>query len=214
MKKSTKTIIQVVAFALLFIIIWGGYTDQSNKAREFTALQLKVANYANSTSERIAKGVVTLPDDNLVVGLENNKGIYEFSGTKTTGIVTIYDKYLTTKFVEGVNGGQAPRLDAIVPMHVSLDSQGDSMYIVLFNDRGDAVIEKSYARIGNRTAIVQSITALPADENIKGEEYKVSVVYKLEGRAKDSDMIVSIPKEVIIPVVDGHFDPDRTVSRN
>ena len=204
MKKGLKVILVIASFSIVIAMIISNYTLENRKRGEFRMLEARVQGFADTTSDRVAKAVVTLPDGDKVVGLNNNKG----------DVVEIQNRYLKTEFIPGIYNRKDPRLDAIVPMYVSADSNGNSMYIVLFNDRGDVVLEKSHARLGNQTVIIDSISTLPADPNIAGEEYRVKVIYKLQGlKSKDSNQIVSIPKEVTIPVIDGHFDPSRTISK-
>lgn len=205
MSRRSRAIIIIISFTVVFVLLVSGYNLKKAKIGEFEALQAKVTGFASTTLERIAKGVVTLPDGNMVVGLNNNIGLYK-SETGASGVVEVKSEYLKTKLIEGIYNKQTPRLDAIVPMHINVDSEGGSIYIVLFNDRGDAVIEKSYARIGGLGVIISEITTLPRDASIKGEEYRVYVTYKSRS---DSTII----KEVIIPVVDGHFDPIGTISK-
>ena len=204
MKKGLKVILVIASFSIVIAMIISNYTLENRKRGEFRMLEARVQGFADTTSDRVAKAVVTLPDGDKVVGLNNNKG----------DVVEIQNRYLKTEFIPGIYNRKDPRLDAIVPMYVNADSNGNSMYIVLFNDRGDVVLEKSHARLGNQTVIIDSISTLPADPNIAGEEYRVKVIYKLQGlKSKDSNQIVSIPKEVTIPVIDGHFDPSRTISK-
>ena len=204
MKKGLKVILVIASFSIVIAMIISNYTLENRKRGEFRMLEARVQGFADTTSDRVAKAVVTLPDGDKVVGLNNNKG----------DVVEIQNRYLKTEFIPGIYNRKDPRLDAIVPMYVNADSNGNSMYIVLFNDRGDVVLEKSHARLGNQTAIIDSISTLPADPNIAGEEYRVKVIYKLQGlKSKDSNQIVSIPKEVTIPVIGGYFDPSRTISK-
>ena len=204
MKKGLKVILVIASFSIVIAMIISNYTLENRKRGEFRMLEARVQGFADTTSDRVAKAVVTLPDGDKVVGLNNNKG----------DVVEIQNRYLKTEFIPGIYNKKDPRLDAIVPMYVNADSNGNSMYIVLFNDRGDVVLEKSHARLGNQTVIIDSISTLPADPNIAGEEYRVKVIYKLQGlKSKDSNQIVSIPKEVTIPVIGGYFDPSRTISK-
>jgi hypothetical protein len=124
---------------------------------------------------------------------------------KADGVVNVEKGYMKSKLIEGSYGGQPPRLDIVVPMSTSIDKEGDSMYILLFHDRGDAVIEKSYARLGTKNTLIDDIAILPGDSNTTAEEYRVRVSYK-KNKGGES-------KEVIIPVVDGHFSIDIVVDK-
>jgi len=208
-----SNIVTIVAFLIVGGLVLYSYNSQNTKKSEFAALGARVDGYASTTESRVKNSLITLPDGTILVGLKEGIGEYT-SESKLPGKVTLEANYLKTEFIPGEYKKADPRLDAIVPMYVSTDShQGGSKYIVLFNDRGDAALEKSYARLGARDVQIESIDILQSDTNVKREEYKVDVHYKLEGTDSISGKYVSLPREVIIPVIDGHFDPKGTVSK-
>ena len=198
MKKKIST---VLSFIIVFALLVAGYYARSSKFNQFKELQAEVSGFASGTQERLAKAVVTLPDVDMVIGLSNYIGTYKFGASKVDGVVNIEKEYTEAKLLEGSYGGQPPRLDVVVPMSTSIDQNGDSMYILLFNDRGDAMIEKSYARLGAKNTRIEDITILPGDSSMATEEYRVRVSYK-----KDKDREL---KEIVIPVIDGHFSVDK-----
>jgi hypothetical protein len=199
MKNKTKTIIKICAFILLFLLLWGGYKIDKNRVSEFKSLQALTQSYSTTTIERVANSIVTLPDGNTVVGIKDFIGLYKYTDG-STGKAEITHKYIKTSFVEGEYGGKLPRLDAIVPMYVDIDSLGGSTFIVLFQDRGDAVLEKSYARIGDQSVVIGDIYIKPGEQ--KDEEYRVSVDYSQR----------SAKKSIVIPVIDGHFNAERVIT--
>jgi hypothetical protein len=203
MKNTTKTVITVLAFVIVGVLIWSNYSMNMAKKKEFAELGPKVAGYAETTGDRVAAAVITLPEGDTLVGLKDNYGTYR-SDYSAQGKVQVIPSLLKTNFTGGVYGVRDPRLDAIVPMYVDGDSEKGSTYVVLFNDRGDVALEKSYARLGGRDISVDSITMLTPDTSVAGEEYKVDITYKSAGGTQ---------KEVIIPVIDGHFDPTRTETK-
>ncbi len=203
MNKNSNRVVVIISFLILVVLLTSNYITLNNRKERFNENSNKISNYADTTKDRIASSVITLPDGNLLVGMNNNIGYYASASEPNIGVINIDSGLLTTKFVEGVFDTKAPRLDAVVPMYVNSDSYGGSTYIVLFHDRGDAAIEKSHARLGKSGLIIESINILAPSGNIKGEEYRVSVLYKIS----------SLLKEVIIPVVDGHFDPKGTISK-
>lgn len=204
MSKQTKNIISAICFLIFIGLLVRGYILTNNKKKEFENLNKKTESYQTNTIERISKPVISLPDDNnILVGVNNNIGTYKIPALKKEGIIKINNELLKTNFIRGIDGKVNPRVDAIVPMTVSSDSLGGSTYILLFYDRGDEVIEKSYARIGNLDIKIGSIEIIPKDASVKDQEYKVSIKY----------ISNNIEKETTIPVVDGHFDPKNTVSK-
>jgi hypothetical protein len=210
MKKSSKILV-IISFLIIFLLLWANYTARKNKEEKFQSLNKEVESYSLSTKDRVGNAVITLPDGQMTVGLVNNTGSYISEDKK--GTVNLDSTHTKIEVLQGAYGARDPRVDAIAPMYVSLDPHGGSMYIVLFNDRGDVALEESYARLGGKDVIIQSIDTISRDEAIQGEEYKVHVIYKLEGKDQKSGMQVSIPKEVIIPVINGHFDAKGTITK-
>lgn len=189
----------IAILALISIVIFIGVTIASRIAplRKFERAQQLTQSYALTSSERVGKSMITLPDGDMLVGLIDGEGTYKTTSTKSTGVVHLFLDKLVTSFFIGEEGVWDPRLDAIVPMSVSTDTYGGSLYVVIFWDRGDAAIERSYIRIGNTKTQVHSITVLPAEKiNIK-EEYRVQINYALSSGEE---------KQVLVPVIDGHFD--------
>ena len=110
----------------------------------------------------------------------------------TSGEVVVGDSFVT-KFIPGIFNKKDPRLDVIAPMTITYHNT-TKFYIVLFRDRGDAVLEKSYASIKGENFTLKNINILPGVEN---QEYRIDVLYD----------IGSIHKEIIIPINDGNFLP-------
>lgn len=212
MKKNTNKIIKITAFLLLFILILGGIKNTNDKKNKFEKLSKEIAGYENTTLERVNKSVITLPEDNVLVGLENGSGEYTSTISKDSGVVTVKTDFLKTHFVLGKQEKKDPRQDAVVPIYISTDSHGGSMYIMLFNDRGDVAIEKSYARLGGKNISINNIEILAPEHNKIDQEYRIEITYKSEGISGKSGALVSISKKVTIPVIDGHFDPDGSIS--
>ncbi len=199
MKNKTKKIIKICAFILLLLLLWGGYRINRSKMSEFNALQTLTQSYSATTIERVANSIVTLPDGNTVVGIKDFIGLYKYTDG-STGKAEIAHKYLKTNFIEGAYRGKSPRLDALVPMTVDIDSLDGSTFIVLFHDRGDVALEKSYARIGDISVVIGDIYITKGEKS--DEEYRVTIDYSQR----------SIPKKIIIPVIDGHFNAERAIT--
>lgn len=197
MSKNRRRIIILICLIIIIVLVAGGIRASNEKKRKFQELTAQVQGYSTTTPQRVNNAVITLPEENTIVGLQDGKGSYKLKNLNNEGVVTMKSDYLKTQFVEGIYNKKDPRQDAIAPMIVSGDSHSGSTYLILFNDRGDAAIEKSYAWIGgDDNIIIDSIKTLPADK--KDEEYKVDLFYRKDNK----------PKELIIPVVDGHFKPD------
>jgi hypothetical protein len=211
MKGKYRGIIITVSFCFLALLIISGINSKNSKIRIFESKNDQVADLATSSIDRVNKSVITLPEDNILVSLVDGKGSYESKIQNMNGLVSLRNELGKIQFIRGIYGKREARLDVVVPMYISTDSYGGSMYLVLFQDRGDVAIEKSYARLGGKNIILGNIEILPGDDD--KIEYKVKLVYKSEGLDKSLKNIVSKQKELIIPVIDGHFDPGGTVSK-
>ena len=177
-----------------------------------TQENLKTAQYIATSQERVARAVVTLPDGNLLVTLVDGKGSYSpdtLAKNKNKGLVMV-GQILGKKLLPGVPGGMSPRLDLFVPMTVTHDSSGGSAYIILFGDRGDAAIERSYVRLGSDTGVsIISAKAIDADPTLTDQEYRLDIVYTV----KDSDnKKPPVQKETVVPVADGRFSTKGVVT--
>lgn len=204
MKLNLKTLGKVLAFIIFFALIWVGVKVNRDKRIAFENLNMSMENLSTSTPSRIANAVVTLPDGNIIVGLKDNKAEYTSEDKKFRGSVSIKEENIETKFIPGIfETKSTARLDAVVPMSVTGDSYDGSLYIVLFQDRGYTALEKSYARLGGLDVKINSITMLPQDGIAMNQEYRVSIKYTQSSQ----------DKEVIIPVMDGRFDPDGAITK-
>ena len=209
MTKNFRIILAVLVLLVGFCFVYG-FMSQTNKQTTLEKQNANVAGYADSIIPSVDSAVVTLPNGNVIVGLAGGNAQYTSSSTKTNGNVSLDTSLLQTEFIPGIVGGPKPRLDAVVPMYVTGDAQGGSMYIVLFWDRGDVSIEESYMRLGGPEVIIQKINILPGTGD---QEYQVDVAYKQEGVSQQTNQIVSISKELTVPVIGGHFYPNGLVTK-
>ncbi|MEI8130272.1 MAG: hypothetical protein WCG55_02080 [bacterium] len=171
--------------------------------RERIAENLTIAKYSTTSNDRLMKAVVTLPKGDALVGLHDGTGIYPYMGSNKkigTGTVKL-GALIGRKFIQSDSGGTKARLDVFAPMTLSEDSMGGSTYVVLFGDRGDSVIERSYVRLGDATSVViKAGRVLEADTAVPNEEYRLDIMFEITHGKKDV-----VTKETIIPVVDGLF---------
>lgn len=204
MKQGLKKILTITSFVALIVFLISGYILTKGKETEFNILEQKTADYKKTTIIRVLRSVISLPDDNnITIGMKDGVGSYKIPSIKREGVLKFENNLLTTSLVKGTFKIEDPRLDAIIPMVVSSDSLGGSKYIILFHDRGDFAIEKSYARIGNLNTEIKSIEIIDKDKEVKDQDYRVVIKYLNNGKEK----------ETTIPVASGHFDPSRTVTR-
>ena len=213
---NSRRLILLFTITLVVIAVLAGSVvyQKNKKTDQVERRNSQVSAFAATSAARLASAVVTLPEGDILVGLENDKSTYKPANGTIQGTVNLLSRFLVTKFVPASSNGEAPRLDAIAPLFVMGDTKQGSMYVVLFQDRGDAAIEKSYVRLGGRDVVIEKIEIVPADGKDSAEEYRVSVRYRLEGRMEKTDALVSLPREAIVPVVDGHFDPKGLITKN
>ncbi len=201
MKNGAKILFLLVTIVLVAYVFIHSSIIKSSQIAQYKKINQDVTNYANTTIDRLKKGLVTLPKWNTLVGLDNTNNLFTApDGTK--GTVVLDSSNMQTKFVPGVMNQTQPRMDALVPMSVTNDVNGGSTYIVLYWDRGDATIEKSYARLGGTNVTVQKITTMPAQT--PNQEYIADIVFTQKGGTQ---------KETLIPIIDGKFDPTGTITK-
>lgn len=196
MDKNLKIIGIIFAFMGLLLLIWGANKSNIDKRKEIKILNEKIPSYVETTLARVNKAVISIPDEEILVGLLDGKGGFTSKINGKINNVDIIGNHIATKFIEGAYNKKDPRMDTIAPMYIDNDMFDGSMYVVLFQDRGDVALEKSYARIGGSNVVIDDIEILSPDQNIKDEEYRVLIKYK-QGSNK---------KEVTLAVIDGHFD--------
>ena len=193
-------------FIGLFIVRQIRYARSEKLIHEEMAENLTIAKYSTSSSERLMKAVLTLPEGDALVGLHDGTGIYPYIGSDkkiTTGTVKL-GAILGRKFIQRDSSGRTARLDVFVPMTLSGDSSGGSTYVVLFRDRGDSVIERSYVRLGGATTVtIKTCKVLEPDTEVPNEEYRLDITFEVAH--VDHGKKSNVTTETIIPVVDGSF---------
>lgn len=211
MNKKFKCVATIIAFLVTIVLITSGYMSYKQKHEVFEAKNISIASSVETTLSRLKNAVITLPDDQAQLQLKDGVGSY-VPKAGPNGTASLDSLHMVTSFVPGIWGKRQAHLDAIIPMFLSVDSHGSSVYVVLFNDRGDTAIEQSYARLGDKAVHINNIKILPADPKFANQEYRVDISYNINILNPLLGTSKITPKEAIIPVVDGHFDPKGTVT--
>lgn len=203
MKKITNKIIIILSFILTILLIIGGVQKTKTEKTLFENRNINVAKFSDTTKDRISKAVLVLPKDNTIVGLNNGTGNYIYSSDNTSGKVSVDFSNIKTHFNKGIFREKVdPSLDVFVPIIVTEDEMGGSSYIALFEDRGDVVLEKSYARLGGLSVRVKEIKII---EDLEGlSSYKIIVKYYFGTEER----------RVQIFVTDGKFTGDFKIITN
>jgi hypothetical protein len=211
-----KRFIFLVGFlALLALVVYVKGLLPDPKADGLSVLQAQnalVAGYLETSEERLATSVITIPDmKDTLVGLVDGKGVFPLApGSSAQGMVMLGTERAPV-FVEGMLEGKTPRADVIAPLYINTGGSGTFIYVVLFQDRGDVALMKSYAFIGDRSEIEYIKTTTLEDGS--PNEYLVHIGYLVRGDDEPMSATPTIAKETIIPVRDGLFVPEETVTK-
>ncbi len=201
--------------ALLALVVYvkGLLPDPNTETvKALEAENARVEALLTTSEERLETSVITIPDmKDVLVGLVDGKGVFPLApGSSAQGMVMLGAER-APMFVEGVLGGTSPRADVIAPLYINTGGSGTFVYIVLFQDRGDAALMKSFAFIGDRTEI-EYIKVTP-EETTSMNEYLVHIGYLVRGDDEPMSATPTISKETIIPIRDGLFVPEETVTK-
>lgn len=209
MKITKQHIGIIIAFVITGLLVGSGMISSAKKHHAFDARNLEIKGYSATTLSRLVNSMFTL-DGDILVG---------FKGTTTqgyklkdgrSGTLSMDTSIMRTKFVPGIFGKREGHLDIILPMKTTVDKAGSSTFIVLYKDRGDALIEQSFARLSDNTAVVQKIQML--DGVVDAQEYIADITYTIRLENPQTKKVETVDKQVRIPVIDGHFDPEGTVT--
>lgn len=203
--KNRKNFRFIFPILVTGMLLFGGYQSRQNIEHQIKLENQKVSSFKESTIDRVNNSVITLPEGDTIVGVKNGIGFFPPDENLRGGSVKMLTKYLVSNIIEKTKKTNTARLDVFVPMAVEGDSNGSSLYVILFHDRGDAVIEKSHVRLGGASVVVERISILSKDENNPLEEYRVKINYFHEGLDPVSGILKVIQKEIVVPVADGHF---------
>ena len=151
-KRFLLPLIVFVGVAIGFFAVRSIEIARRENANEAIVVQNSaVAHYFATSEERIKRAVVTLPEGDTIVGLHNGTATYPYTMVapkKVMSTVTI-GSILGRKLIPSSTLDTPARLDVFATMTVSNDAYGGSLYVVLFRDRGDAALERSYVRVGD-----------------------------------------------------------------
>ena len=206
-KRFLLPLIVFVGVAIGFFAVRSIEIARRENANEAIVVQNSaVAHYFATSEERIKRAVVTLPEGDTIVGLHNGTATYPYTMVapkKVMSTVTI-GSILGRKLIPSSTLDTPARLDVFATMTVSNDAYGGSLYVVLFRDRGDAALERSYVRVGDpKTVSLGTFQILESDQTIANEEYRVNIQFDTTHGKKEKSTA-----GIVIPVVDGLFRPE------
>lgn len=141
---------------------------------------------------RLKKTSVGVSEDGTRIALSNGKATFTVPGTNTTGSATLGDI--------AVEKAEGSRKDVLASLAVNNGGSATYSYVVLFQDGGSTLSDKSYAVVGENV----TITGVRADDVSDATiEYIVSVSYKDRSGAARTKILV---------VEGGVFNPAKELS--
>lgn len=201
---------QIIYFSILVVILFIlllfvkpslSQIAAENQLKEALATENAYMESLLSTSSlRLQNAAITIPETNQLVGLTHGNGKFETGSSANVGTLTVLTP-IVTKFIPGVLHTNSPRIDILAPMAINYGGSGNFIYIVLFNDTGQAAIEKSYAFLGDRV-IITSINLIEAQGN---EEYRAAVTYLDHASGTALASPPTLEKVIELEVLDGKF---------
>ncbi len=127
---------------------------------------------------RLKSVSVGVTEDGTKVTLANGKADFTIAGSSVKSSVALGDVAIT-KTVGG-------RTDIVTSLVVTTGST-KTAYVVLFEDKGGALVDKSYAPVGAGA----TVTGIRADDIASDGEYVVSVSYRDGSGARTKILVVS-----------------------
>ena len=80
MKNIFEKVVVFLFIMLMIFLVRHNTIAQRNKIKDFELKNIEVENYVHTTDSRLSNAVITLPDDDKIVGLNNKKGFFFRNG--------------------------------------------------------------------------------------------------------------------------------------
>lgn len=150
---------------------------------------------------RLKSASVSASESGARVALEN--GTAKFSegnvkGTLTLGDVAVEKEVGGAKYV-------------VTSLAVNSGGSGTYKYVVLFEDSGSALTDKSYALVGDRVTIT-GIRVDVVSDNKGAAQIVVSVNYLDRDQGEPMSAAPTIPRTKIFIAEDGNFNPAKEIT--
>ncbi len=141
---------------------------------------------------RLKRTSVGVSEDGTRIALSNGKATFTVPGTKTTGTAALGDI--------AVEKAEGSRKDVLASLAVNNGGSATYSYVVLFEDNGSTLADKSYAVVGENV----TVTGVRADDVSDASiDYIVSVSYKDKAGAARTKILV---------VQGGAFNPAKEIN--
>ncbi len=202
-KKGIIAVIVIIILVILGFTMWGGNETSVNNPGgsdtenppEVTKEELAPITKDNTNQSllgRLKSASVSATESGNRVALVN--GTAKFTEGEVKGTITLGD-IVVQKDIDGT-------IYDLAPLSVSTGGSGSFKYVVLFEEKGASISDKSYALIGDRV----NITGIRADvvSGSKGEpQMVVTVSYLGHDQGEPLSSAPSVPMTKILIVKDG-----------
>ncbi|MFA6095383.1 MAG: hypothetical protein WC767_00895 [Candidatus Paceibacterota bacterium] len=148
---------------------------------------------------RLKSVSVGVTEDGSKVTLADGKATFTIPGSSSKGSVSLGDVAIS----KDSNG----RKDVLAILNVSSGGSGTFQYVVLFEDKGGVLTDKSYVSVGDRV----TVTGIRADDISAGGDYVVSVSYLGRKDGEPMTAKATVAKTKILVVAGGAFDLSKTI---
>ena len=205
-KKGIIAVVVIIILVILGFTMWGGSNEtsvnnpggtESEELPEVTKEELAPTTKDNTNQSllgRLKNASVSATESGNRVSLVN--GTAKFSEGEVKGTITL-GEIVVQKDIDGT-------IYDIAPISVSTSGSGNFKYVVLFEEKGTSISDKSYALIGDRV----NITGIRADV-VSGANGKtqmvVTVSYLGHDQGEPLSSTPSVPMTKILIVTDGTF---------
>jgi hypothetical protein len=189
-KKGIIVFVIIVVLAIVGYMALGGKTTTTNESAPEVNVEVPAGvtkeTFAPVTKDstdtslitRLKSASVGVTEDGTKVTLVGGKADFTVPGSSAKSSVSIGD-IAVTKTVSG-------RTDVITSLTVTTGSTKTS-YVVIFEDKGSALSDVSYAPVGTNA----TVTGIRTDDIASDGEYVVSVSYKDASGARTKLLVVS-----------------------
>jgi hypothetical protein len=201
-KKGIIAVVVIIILVILGFTMWGGNETsvnnpggESNETPEVTKEELAPITKDNTNQSlltRLKSASVSATESGNRVALVN--GTAKFTEGEVKGTITLGD-IVVQKDIDGT-------IYDLAPLSVSTGGSGNFKYVVLFEEKGGVISDKSYALIGDRV----NITGIRADvvSGPKGEaQMVVTVTYLGHDQGEPLSSAPSVPMTKILIVKNG-----------
>lgn len=159
---------------------------------------------AESVLTRLSRTTIDVPDINTLVTLTDGQGRFPIADASAEGTVSLSDIY-AERLVAAV-GSSPKRHDVLAIISVNSGGTGHFSYLILFEDSGTRLIQKSWRFLGDRIGI-DSIAI--HESGVAAEDYTAAIGIRERASGEPMAADPTVKKVIEIPVVKGTFPAEK-----